>query len=162
MIEGEQVVHEVDLAASPDEVFQMFVDPAKLVRWIGITAELEPRPGGRFRFEIQPGQFCEGEYVVLHRPDALELTWGWTDSFFDLPVGASRVRVELTPSALGTRLRLIHDRLPGEIRLLHDEGWSAFLRRLSAVLAGTAPREYPAGDPRERARALMQEGEQGR
>ncbi len=157
MIDGEQVVHEIDLAASPDEVFEMFVDPARLVRWIGISAELEPRPGGRFRFEIQPGQYCEGEYVVLHRPHALELTWGWTDPFFDLPAGSSRVRVELTPSALGTRLRLTHDRLPGEIRLLHDEGWSAFLGRLGAVLAGTTPQDYPAGDPRERARALTEE-----
>ena len=158
MIDGDAVLHELELPASPDEVFQMFVDPAKLVRWIGITAELEPRPGGRFRFEIQPGRYCEGEYVELDPPHALELTWGWTDPFFDLPPGASRVRVELNPSAAGTRLRLIHDRLPGEIRLLHDEGWAAFLGRLSAVLAGRAPAGYPTGDPAKRARALADEG----
>lgn len=64
MIEGDAVVHEVELAAPPDDVFRMFVDPARLIRWLGIAAELEPRPGGRFRFEIQPGQFCEGEYVI--------------------------------------------------------------------------------------------------
>jgi len=154
VIEGDAVVHEVELAASPDEVFKMFVDPAALIRWIGVAAEVEPRPGGRFRFEIQPGQFCEGEYVKLDPPRALELTWGWTEPFFDLPPGTSRVRVELTASAGGTRLRLIHDRLPGEIRLLHDEGWSAFLGRLTAVLAGRDPGQYPTGDPAERARAM--------
>lgn len=55
MIEGDLVVHEVELAAPLEEVFQMFVDPAQLIRWIGRAAELEPRPGGRFRFEIEPG-----------------------------------------------------------------------------------------------------------
>lgn len=157
MIEGELVVHEVELAAPPEEVFQMFVDPVRLVRWIGRAAELEPRPGGRFRFEIEPGQYCEGEYVELDPPRALEVSWGWTDPFFNLPPGSSRVRVELAPSAGGTRLRLTHDRLPGEIRLLHDEGWSAFLGRLVAVLAGIAPEKYPTGDPRERARVLREE-----
>jgi len=154
MIEDDAVVHEVELAASPEEVFRMFVDPARLVRWIGISAELEPRPGGRFRFEIEPGQYCEGEYVTLDPPRALEMTWGWTAPFFDLPPGASRVRVELTPTAGGTRLRLTHDRLPGEIQLLHDEGWAAFLDRLAAVLAGRDPGEHPTGDPADRARAL--------
>lgn len=158
MIEGDAVVHEVELAASPEEVFEMFVDPARLIRWLGLAAELEPRPGGRFRFEIEPGQFCEGEYVEIDPPRALELTWGWTEPFFDLPPGASRVRVELTPSAGGTHLRLVHDRLPGEIRLLHDEGWTMFLGRLAAVLAGQEPGRYPAGDPAERARALNQRG----
>ena len=160
MIEGELVVHEVELAAPPEEVFQMFVDPSRLVRWIGRAAELEPRPGGRFRFEIEQGQYCEGEYVELDPPRALEVSWGWTDPFFNLPPGSSRVRVELAPSGGGTRLRLTHDRLPGEIRLLHDEGWSAFLGRLVAVMAGAAPHMYLAGDPRERAR-ILQEGERG-
>ena len=160
MIDGDLVVHEVELSAPPEEVFQMFVDPARLIRWIGRAAELEPRAGGSFRFEIEPGQYCEGEYVELDPPRSLEVSWGWTDPFFNLPPGSSRVRVELAPSAGGTLLRLIHDRLPGEIRLLHDEGWSAFLDRLAAVLAGTTPQKYPAGDPRERARVL-QEGERG-
>ena len=69
MIDGDLVVHEVELSAPPEEVFQMFVDPARLTRWIGRAAELEPRPGGRFRFEIEPGQYCEGEYVA--RPATL-------------------------------------------------------------------------------------------
>ena len=52
MIEGEAVVHEVVLPAPPSEVFDMFVDADKLVRWIGISAELEARAGGRFSFEL--------------------------------------------------------------------------------------------------------------
>jgi len=37
----------------------------QLVRWIGIWAGLEPCPGGRFRFEVVPGQFCEGQYLIV-------------------------------------------------------------------------------------------------
>jgi uncharacterized protein YndB with AHSA1/START domain len=47
-----EVVHEVAIAAPPDAVWAMFVDPRRLVRWIGISPDLEPVPGGAFRFEI--------------------------------------------------------------------------------------------------------------
>lgn len=122
MIRDDLVVHEVDLAAPPDEVYRVFTDPAQLCRWIGISAELEPVPGGRFRFEVQPGQFCEGEYLDLAPPRRIVLTWGWTDPWFNLPPGFSRVEVELEPVVGGTRLRLMHGQLPGEVRVLHDEG----------------------------------------
>lgn len=68
MIEGDAVVHELVLAAPPEQVFEMFVDPVLLVRWIGISAELEAHRGGRFRFEVAPGQHCEGQYVEVDRP----------------------------------------------------------------------------------------------
>src|SRR5207244_1723366 len=97
VIDGEKVVHELVLAAPPDDVFDAFVDPVRLVAWIGITADLEPRPGGRFRFEIAPGEFCEGEYVTVERPRHLVFTWGWTAPSFELPPGSSRVEVTLRP-----------------------------------------------------------------
>ncbi len=65
MIEGDVVVEEIRLGRPPHEVFDFFVDPHKLVRWIGIGADLDPRPGGRFRFEVAPGQHCEG--ALSHR-----------------------------------------------------------------------------------------------
>jgi uncharacterized protein YndB with AHSA1/START domain len=150
VIEDDLVIHELELTASPDAVFQMFVDPEKLIRWIGISADLEPLPGGTFRFEIEPGQFCEGEYVEVDPPRRLVFTWGWTDPWFGLPPGFSRVEVDLEASGSGTRLRLVHRQLPGQIRLLHDEGWAAFLRRLDDVLAARSVSAYPVGRPQER------------
>ena len=147
MILEERVQHELELPAEPPDVFAMFTDPARLCRWIGISAELEPTPGGRFRFEIQPGQFCEGEYLVVDPPRRLVFTWGWTDPWFNLPPGFSRVEVTLEPLPRGTRLRLVHDQLPGEIRVIHDEGWTQFLGRLAAVLAGREPPSYPTDRP---------------
>jgi uncharacterized protein YndB with AHSA1/START domain len=146
MIEGRDVVHELDLPAGPAEVYELFVDPAKLVSWIGLAADLEPRPGGRFRFEVMPGQFCEGEYVELDPPHRLVLTWGWSDPRLGLPPGTSRVEVTLAEHAAGTRLRLVHTRLPGDLRAVHDEGWGRFLERLSRVVAGRDAGAYPAGE----------------
>lgn len=150
MIEGDAVVHEIVLAATPDAVFDMFTDAELLVRWIGLTADLDPRPGGRFRFEVAPGQHCEGEYVVVERPTRIVITWGWTEPTMGVPPGSSRVQVDLEAVAEGTRLRLVHDRLPGDMRLLHDDGWTRFLQRLSAVAAGGEAGAYPAGDPAAR------------
>ena len=157
MIEGEAVVHEVVLPVTADQAFDMFVDPRQLVRWIGISADLEARPGGRFRFEVMPGQFCEGRYVTVERPSRLVLTWGWTDPGFGLPPGSSRVEVTFSrcdDGASRTRLRLVHTGLAGDLGLLHDDGWSRFLARLGAVVTGKDPGAYPAEQPGERLDAL--------
>jgi uncharacterized protein YndB with AHSA1/START domain len=157
VIEGEAVVHELTLPASAEQVFDMFTDPRQLVRWIGITADLQPRPGGRFRFEVIPGQFCEGQYVVVERPGRLVFTWGWTDPGFGLPPGTSRVEVTLTRTgedARQTRLRLVHTGLSGDLGLLHDDGWSRFLARLTAAAGGEPAGAYPAGQPDERLTTL--------
>jgi uncharacterized protein YndB with AHSA1/START domain len=156
MIDGDEVLHELSLPAPPDEVFDMFVDPALLVRWIGISAELEPRPDGVFRFEVVPGEFCEGRYVVVDRPRRLVFTWGWTAPSFALPPGSSEVEVTFAPGADGssTELRLVHRGLSSDGRVMHDDGWTNFLGRLSAVVAGDPPPDYPTADPDERLEQL--------
>lgn len=155
MIDGDAVVEEIHLAGPPEAVFDFFVDPDKLVQWIGIGADLDPRPGGRFRFEVAPGQYCEGAYVEIERPVRVAFTWGWTDPAMGVAPGSSRVEVELRADAGGTRLRLVHRGLgSGAARLLHDDGWGRFLARLSAVSAGGDPPAYPTGDPADRLEEL--------
>jgi uncharacterized protein YndB with AHSA1/START domain len=161
MISGDSVIHEIDLPAPPDAVFDLFTDARRLTRWIGISADVDPRPGGLFRFEVAPGQFCEGEYVVVDRPRRLAFTWGWTDESMGLPPGGSLVDVCLQATPTGTRLRLVHDRLPGALRLLHDDGWTRFLGRLQAAAVGTEPGPYPNEHPDERRAALEGSGKEG-
>jgi uncharacterized protein YndB with AHSA1/START domain len=160
VIDGDAVIYEVDLPASADQVFDMFTDPCRLVRWIGLSADLQPRPGGRFRFEITAGQFCEGQYIIVDRPHRLVFTWGWTDPGFGLPPGTSRVEVTLTSSGYGpghTRLRLVHTGLAGDLGVLHEDGWSRFLARLAATVAGGEPAAYPTERPDERLAVLHQQ-----
>ena len=163
MIDGDAVIHEITLPVPVEQAFGMFTDPRQLIRWIGISADLEPRPGGRFRFEVVPGQFCEGQYVVVDPPGRLVFTWGWTDPGFGLPPGTSRVEVTLTRSGddgRGTWLRLVHTGLAGGLGLLHEDGWSQFLARLAAVTSGGEPGAYPAQQPGERLAALHQQDQQ--
>ncbi len=141
------VVHELVLPRPRQAVFDFFVDPARLSRWLGLGADLEPAAGGRFRFEVQPGWFCEGAYTEVRPPERVAFTWGWTDPSWELPPGSSLVEVDLAEADGGTHLRLVHSRLPGFLGDLHDEGWTRFLGRLAAVATGADPGAYPAGDP---------------
>jgi uncharacterized protein YndB with AHSA1/START domain len=160
LIEGDTVVHELVLPAPPADVFDMFVDPEKLVTWIGISADLEARADGRFRFELMPGRFCEGRYVTVERPDRLAFTWGWSDPSMGVPPGSSTVEVTFQPEDGGrsTRLRLVHRDLPvtEQGAPLHDDGWTRFLARLAAVVAGEQPPEHPTEQPGERLARLRQ------
>ena len=43
------ICREIFIAAAPEAVFDFFVDPAMMARWIGLSHQLDPRPGGMFR-----------------------------------------------------------------------------------------------------------------
>ena len=46
------LVSETRIAATPETVFAFFVDPNKMVRWMGSRAEADPRPGGLYALDI--------------------------------------------------------------------------------------------------------------
>jgi uncharacterized protein YndB with AHSA1/START domain len=138
-----RVVHEIEVGLARDQVFAFFTDAERLVRWLGLSATLSPLPGGGFRFEVQPGHHCEGSYQEVDPPAFVSFTWGWTDPAWHLPPGTSLVSVRLTPTEAGTLVQLTHDRLPGDLRAIHDEGWTTFLTRLSAAAVGTDMPAYP-------------------
>ena len=150
MSDDDAVVSEIDVRAPAAEVYAMFTDPAQLVRWIGINALLEPRPGGPFRFELMPGEFCSGRYVELVPPRRVVFTWGWESGALPVDPGSSTVEVDLEEHAGVTRVRLVHRGLSPEMRPWHADGWRRFLPRLAAAVEG---RELPP-DP---ARPLPEE-----
>jgi uncharacterized protein YndB with AHSA1/START domain len=71
------VEREVRIAARPETVFDFFVDPAKMRRWKGRKAELDPKPGGVYRVEINEQAVVSGEYLEVEAPSRLVFTWGW-------------------------------------------------------------------------------------
>jgi uncharacterized protein YndB with AHSA1/START domain len=102
-----------------------------------------------------PGQYCEGQYVVIERPHRVAFTWGWTDPGMGVPPGSSQVDVTLTATRENaTKIRLVHDRLTATARPLHDDGWTRFLDRLTTIAADRAPAPYPTETPGERRRWL--------
>jgi uncharacterized protein YndB with AHSA1/START domain len=134
----------ITIEASPETVFRLLTDPAQYIRWKGSLAELEPRPGGRFRVEFAGRtDAAAGKFVEVVPNRRVVFTWGWEGNEH-VPPGASTVEIDLEPEGRSTRLRLVHRGLPEDAIAGHAEGWDYFLPRLEDVAEGRAPREAPS------------------
>jgi uncharacterized protein YndB with AHSA1/START domain len=131
------IVREVRIAAPPEAVFAFFTDPDRYARWKGRSADLDPRPGGVYRVDIDGTNVVRGEFVEVDPARRVVFTWGWEGG--PLSPGATTVEVELTPDGDGTLLRLTHRGLPEEAKGEHAAGWDHFLPRLVVVAAGGDP-----------------------
>lgn len=141
----EVVEQEIRVEASPEAIFPYFTDPEKMLRWKGVTAELDPRPGGIYRVDM--GQdIAKGEYVSIEPYSRLVFTWGWESEGNPVPPGSSTVEVTLTPDGTHTVVKLRHSGLPAEARQLHGEGWVYFMSRLIDAAEGREPGEVQFGE----------------
>jgi uncharacterized protein YndB with AHSA1/START domain len=136
----------ITIDAPPETVFRLLTDPVQYVTWKGRLAELEPRPGGRFRVEFASTKdVAAGKYVEVIPGRRVVFTWGWEGNEM-VPPGSSTVEIDLTPLGSGTRLRLVHRGLPQVAIASHTEGWDYFLPRLTDVAEGRPAREAPEAD----------------
>jgi uncharacterized protein YndB with AHSA1/START domain len=143
----EVVEHRVRIAARPETVFAYLTDPERMVRWMGIEATLDPRPGGvcRIAFEPARGQVTvmSGKFEVIEPYHRIVFTWGWEQEFLSVPPGATVVEISLTPQGEETVVRLAHRRLsPADVDF-HRAGWQHYLERLATAARG----EEPGHDP---------------
>ena len=136
--EGLLVERELAIAARPETVWELLVDPVQAVRWMGQAARFDLRPGGQYRVEVVPGHIATGEFVEIDPPRRLVYTWGWEPgSGSAVPPGSTTVEFELIPSGDGTRLRFRHRDLPNaDAAASHAHGWDHYLERLAVVAAG--------------------------
>ncbi|HEV7770416.1 MAG TPA: SRPBCC domain-containing protein [Solirubrobacterales bacterium] len=131
---------ETRIAASPETVFDFFVDPNRMIQWMGRSAELDPRPGGGFRSEMNADAIVSGEYVAVEPPNRVVFTWGWNGEDSVTPPGSSTVEVLLAADGDGTHLRLIHSDLPSAGSAeKHGHGWRHYLDRLATSAIGEDP-----------------------
>ena len=128
--------------ASPETVWEFFVDPEKAQRWMGIDAAFDARPGGGYRCVVIPGHTAVGEFVELDRPNKLVFTWGW-DGNENVPPGSSTIEVELADEGEGTSVRFVHNFSTVEAAASHKTGWDHYLPRLELAAAGGDPGEDP-------------------
>jgi len=143
------VEREVDIDASPETVFEFFTDPVKAVRWMGMAATLDPRPGGIYRVEIGP-YTAVGEFVEVDPPNRIAWTWGWENDEMLTRPGSSTVELTLTALDGGTRVRLVHRGLPTEEAVeAHGHGWDQYMSRLAIAAAGGDPGPDPNGPKEE-------------
>jgi uncharacterized protein YndB with AHSA1/START domain len=141
---------ELEIAARPETVWEFLVDPAKAVRWMGLDATLDVRPGGEFRTVVLSGHTASGEYVEVDAPRRLVFTWGWEEledgEPNPVPPGSSTIEIELEPvgpdgpNGRSTLLRFTHRDLPGPASVeSHGHGWDHYLGRLETAAGGDDP-----------------------
>lgn len=133
----EPLIREIDIKATPETVFEFFVDPAKLTRWLAAEATLDPRPGGVCHL-VPAGadNYMEGEFLEVDAPKRVVFTWGFNNPDAGVRPGGSTVEVTLSPIDTGTRLRLVHRGLPADAVADHSGGWTTMLARLVEAVRG--------------------------
>ena len=142
-----------------DETLALITQPDRLRRWQVVTARVDLRAGGDYRWTIIPGHAVAGTFTEVDPGRRVVFTWGWEGSP-DLPPGTSTVVVTLEPAEGGTMVHLTHEGLSGEQEASHAAGWTHYLGRLvTAATAGDAgPDEWaakPALDPLSSAEATL-------
>ena len=127
------------LAAAPERVFDAWLDPESLGRWLFATpdglmerVEVDPRIGGRFLVAERRGEELaahHGEYVALDRPRRIAFDF-WT-SFSEQ---RTRVTITIEADGEGSLLSLRHDGVWADYEDRTQKGWAMILGSLERVL----------------------------
>ena len=131
----------IDIEASPDEVFEHFVRPELLVRWMGDVARLDAVDGGTFSVDIH-GVLIRGHFVRVERPHLIEVAWGELGNA-EMPPGATRLVVTFEARGAQTHVVLEHSGLVPSEAAKHTIGWPHFVARLAFAASGREPGEDP-------------------
>lgn len=140
------IKREIRVMARPETIFTLLTDPSKYVSWKGVLAELDPRPGGVYRVQLNRRDIARGTYVEIVPNRRVVFTWGWEGSG-TVPPGSSTVEITLTRDGDGTIVRLEHRDLPEEARDKHAQGWELYMNRLAIVATGRDPGPDPNAEP---------------
>jgi uncharacterized protein YndB with AHSA1/START domain len=152
MPEVGSIFRELTINADQATVFSFFTDPDRLVRWIGVSAQLDARPGGLMLVEVNFGRTARGEFKEVVPVSHLAYTWGWEEGHENVAPGSSLIEIDLSAKNGGTLVRFKHSGLPHEAVPGHTRGWNHYLERLSLAASGVDPgpdpllKESPTGD----------------
>jgi len=128
-------------AASPERVFDAWLDPERAAKFLFATptgqivrVEIDARVGGRFLIVDRRPDVGEaehyGRYIEIDRPRRL---------VFDFAVDqymreTTRVTIEITPDGSGCELVLTHEGVPPDYAERTEGGWTMIVDGLEAAL----------------------------
>ncbi len=141
-----QVEVEHYFAATPERVFDAWVDPDLIRKWMFgervrdetvLTIRNEAQPGGSFLFSVERNeQIIEyvGEYFMVDRPKQLVFTWAVEEHSTE----SDYVIVNFTAEKSGCRVSIQHnlhaERTDHSADIMGD--WPKMLKALEKALAG--------------------------
>ncbi len=133
------------LPVTPDEAFALITQPERLRRWQTVSARVDLRAGGEYRWTVTPGHIAAGTYREVDPGRRVVFGWGWEGSP-DLGPDASTVTITVEPTDGGTLVTLVHEGLTEEQAASHAEGWNHYFTRLEKVAADddAGPDEWAA------------------
>ncbi len=134
---------EVRVAASPSTVFTFLKDADGMAQWFGSSVEMESKPGGSLRVDINGRDIARGEIVEIVPPERVVFTFGWEGDGNPVPPGSSKVEITLAKDGEGTIVKLRHSGLTAEQAASHKEGWDHYLPRLLQLAEGGDPGKDP-------------------
>jgi uncharacterized protein (TIGR03086 family) len=120
------------LPVPPDDAFALITEPERLRRWQTVSAVVDLRAGGTYRWTVTPGHVASGTYREVEPGKRIVFGWGWEGSD-DLPPDASTVTVTVEPADGGSLVTLVHEGLTGEQAASHAEGWNHYVARLERL-----------------------------
>jgi uncharacterized protein YndB with AHSA1/START domain len=125
-----------EIAAPAAELFDAWLDPAKLAAWMRpfdterADVTLDPRVGGEFEIVMHTPKGAvphTGAYQEITRPRRIVFTW---NSPFAGDHG-SLVTVDFNARGRATEVVITHERLPSEEMVkAHSGGWNGILDRI--------------------------------
>ncbi len=126
--------------ASPERVFDAWIDPGKVGRWLFTTpnserhsAELDVRVGGKWSITDRRGGVdytALGDYIEIDRPRRLVFSFGMPQ-FSPL---ACTVTIEIVPDGDGCLLTLAQEAVPPASLKPTEQGWADMFDALAAQL----------------------------
>jgi uncharacterized protein YndB with AHSA1/START domain len=131
--------YESTIPATPAAVFRALTDERELMKWFAQGAQVEPRPGGVYRFWGRhtpgtPPEDAARQVITRFEQDRL-LAFDWPINEVD-----TDVVIQLAPAPEGTTLSLTHC-VSGDLRLprqqeLIENHWRHAIANLVALLSG--------------------------
>ncbi|MGH3383547.1 MAG: TIGR03086 family metal-binding protein [Nocardioidaceae bacterium] len=120
------------LPVTPDQAFALVTEPERLRRWQTVSAVVDLRAGGSYKWTVTPGHVAGGTFREVEAGRRIVFGWGW-DGNEDLPYDASTVTVTVEPAEGGSLVTLVHEGLTEEQAKSHAEGWDHYFERLERV-----------------------------
>jgi uncharacterized protein YndB with AHSA1/START domain len=118
--------HELDrtitIEAPQDLVFRYFTTNDRWAAWWGPGSTIDARSGGRVFIRHPNGIEAGGEVLEVVPPERIVFSYGFA-SGDPMPIGASRVSIQLERAAKGTRVHLHHAFTEAAVRDHHIQGW---------------------------------------
>lgn len=115
------IIMAASLLATPDKLFDMYLDAAEHAAFTGLPVTLEPRPGGLFR--AFDGMLAG---TILHVQAKSLIVQTWRSANWPLTAMDSVLTLSFWPADDGGRIELVHINVADEDFAGVSQGWEKY------------------------------------